>query len=128
MRLPSGVLSKTVAIMACRLLAEHDLNMFRNGQCRAIPRPLRGGAVGDCDSERFKISDVTFEDVESTVATYVVTVMQCSAAAGDCGGIDIETVLVDDVRVLTDEYLCSYAEEPVGFECTGDGADNPGAS
>lgn len=96
---------------------------FSISQCTSY-----SGAAGDCDSSTFKISDVTFENVQGTAATDVVAVMQCSAAAGGCDGIEIENVVVEDDGVVADQFLCSNVEGPVGFECTGDVVDNPGGS
>jgi len=78
------------------------------------------GFTGECDSSKFQIEDVTFEDVRGTLATDVVASLQCSGAA-PCTGIRIEDVnlTVQVTGAQADDYLCSNVSRPVGFICNG---------
>jgi len=78
------------------------------------------GFMGECDSSKFQVEDLRFEDVRGTLETGVVASLQCSGVA-PCTGISIEHVkfTVGNTGVPADSYLCSNVSRPVGFTCNG---------
>lgn len=78
------------------------------------------GFTGECDTSKFQIEDLRFEDVSGTLQTNVTASLQCSGAA-PCSGIELENVhfTVNDTGTAADSYLCSNVSSPVGFTCNG---------
>lgn len=104
---------------------------FTITQCTAFGGTTRG----DCDTSTFKISDISVTNIKGFVNSNTVAIMQCSAAAGGCEGIEIDNVTLTNIASSANDtypdayrYLCSNVEEPVGFECTGNVTSNPGGS
>ncbi|EME42269.1 hypothetical protein DOTSEDRAFT_25897 [Dothistroma septosporum NZE10] len=71
----------------------------------------------------FEISDITLTNVLGSIHASTVAINQCSGIAGGCDGIRIQDVAVKHLGSSANateanayRYLCSEADEPIGFE------------
>lgn len=89
---------------------------FAISQCTTF-----SGAVGNCSSSEFEISDITFKSITGTTLSNVVASFQCSAVK-PCTGISIldEHIVLSSNGSTADSYLCYEVEKPIGWECTGE--------
>ncbi|KAJ6437705.1 glycoside hydrolase family 28 [Purpureocillium lavendulum] len=80
-----------------------------------------GWAGKDCDSSKFKISDVAWRRVSGTVNNNVdeTAYLQCSAAAGGCNNIEITGIDIKKVNgKKSSNYICKNVHSPKGFRCS----------
>lgn len=82
------------------------------------------GASGNCNSSLFKISNVTFTDIQGTAKQEPIVSLQCSAAA-PCVNTTIEDVagLALTNGTLMKGYDCDNTVGTFGFNCTGHTCD-----
>jgi len=98
-----------------------DLKIYNKGAPFSFTQCVNyEGAHGNCDTSKFNIHDVTFENIRGTIATQNVAVLQCSGNS-TCHDIQITDVRLSDSSngTMQNGYLCSYVEDTVGFNCTG---------
>lgn len=78
------------------------------------------GAVGECDTSTFQISDLHWTDVRGTQQSKDVVSFQCSGAV-PCTGVDVSNIhmTINDTGVPATGYLCSNVSHPIGFKCNG---------
>ncbi|TVY94137.1 Alpha-L-rhamnosidase [Lachnellula willkommii] len=86
------------------------------------------GASGDCNSSLFKISNVTFTDIQGTAQQEPIVSLQCSVAA-PCVNTTVEGVAGLALRngTLMKEYDCDNTVGTFGFNCTGQTCDTASA-
>jgi len=97
-----------------------DLKIYNKGAPFSFTQCVNyEGAHGNCDTSKFNIHDVTFENITGTIATQNVAVLQCSGNS-TCHDIQITDVRLSDSSngTMPNGYLCSYVEDTVGFNCT----------
>ena len=88
--------------------------LFSITQCNSY-----SGFTGQCDSSKFRISNLNWGDMTGTVKD-VVASLQCSGAV-PCTGVNISNIHVttNDTGVPETTYLCSNVSDPIGFTCNG---------
>ncbi|GJN76460.1 glycoside hydrolase family 28 [Purpureocillium lilacinum] len=80
-----------------------------------------GWAGKDCNSSKFKISNVAWRNVRGTVINDVKEAgsFQCSSAAGGCDNIEATNIDIKNVRGdVLDKYKCENVHSPKGFTCS----------
>ncbi|UNI17943.1 hypothetical protein JDV02_004248 [Purpureocillium takamizusanense] len=80
-----------------------------------------GWAGKDCNSSKFKISNIAWRNVHGTVIDSVNDVgsFQCSLAAGGCKNIEATNIKIRKVNgQLIDRYRCENVHSPKGFKCS----------
>ncbi|KAL5484761.1 hypothetical protein ACEPAI_7403 [Sanghuangporus weigelae] len=75
------------------------------------------GATGGCDTSKFQISDVTWENIRGSENTDILATLQCSGAA-PCRGIRMLGFDAISTNGTKREVKCSNVVDPVGFKCT----------
>jgi galacturan 1,4-alpha-galacturonidase len=83
---------------------------------------------GDCNSSLFKISNVSFVDMQGTAQEEPVASLQCSAKA-PCENTTIEDVTGLELKNGTQMtgFNCDNVMGTVGFNCTGHTCENASA-